>query len=44
MGDLALLPGHALPTCHVVAFKAGHKLHVALGKAILQQAAGGEHG
>lgn len=34
MGDLALLPGHALPRCHVVAFKAGHALHVALGRAM----------
>ena len=34
MGDLALLPGHALPRCHVVAFCAGHRLHVELGRAI----------
>jgi UDP-3-O-[3-hydroxymyristoyl] N-acetylglucosamine deacetylase len=34
LGDLALLPGHTLPRCHVVAFRAGHKLHVALGRAI----------
>ena len=40
MGDLALLPGHTLPRCHVVAFRAGHKLHVALGKAMLAQSAG----
>ena len=41
MGDLALLPGHALPCCHVVAFKAGHRIHVALGRALLAAAADG---
>ena len=34
IGDLALLPGHALPSCHVVAYCAGHRLHVELGRAI----------
>ena len=36
MGDLALLPAHALPCCHVVAFKAGHKLHVELARSIVE--------
>lgn len=39
IGDLALLPGHTLPNCHVVAFRAGHRLHVALGRALLAAAA-----
>ena len=38
VGDLALLPGHALPMCHIVAHRAGHKLHVALGKKIEAEA------
>ena len=38
MGDLALLGG-TLPLAHVVAFRAGHRLHVALAEAIAADAA-----
>ncbi len=34
MGDLALLGDGALPRAHIVAFKAGHSLHVRLAHAI----------
>ena len=39
LGDLALLPG-GLPRAHVVAFRASHRLHVALAKAVEATARG----
>ena len=42
MGDISLLGG-ALPLAHIVAFRAGHRLHVALAEAIAADAEAHSH-